>query len=103
MRNYYDESEKILLKLDEKVTHIIAKLKTLSGDNPEDIFFDNNEFLQLMNISKRTAQSWRDNGTIAYSQIGSKIYYRFSDILKLLNINYVPATHQFQKNDSTQQ
>ena len=30
--------------------------------SPNDTFLDNQEFLQLMNISKRTAQSWRDEG-----------------------------------------
>jgi len=102
MRNYYDESEKILQKIDEQVTLIVAKMKTLSGDHPEDIFFDNQEFIKLMNISKRTAQLWRDNKLIGFSQIGSKIYYRLSDILKLLNITHIPATQQFQKKEYDQ-
>jgi hypothetical protein len=38
-----------------------------------------------MNISKRTAQAWRDTGMIAFSQVGSKMYYRLSDILKMLD------------------
>ncbi|WP_272973049.1 helix-turn-helix domain-containing protein, partial [Croceibacter atlanticus] len=52
---------------------------------------DNQEFLQLMNISKRTAQTWRDEGVISFSQIGSKIYYRMSDVQKLLDNNYRKA------------
>lgn len=55
--------------------------------NPEDTFLDNQEFIQLMNISKRTAQAWRDEGTISFSQVGSKIYYRMKDIQKLLDSN----------------
>lgn len=90
MRDYYENTEKMLQKLDDQVALIVAKLKTLSGDNPDDIFFDNKEFLNLMNISVRTAQIWRDNNIISYSQIGSKIYYRLSDILTLLNENYNP-------------
>ena len=54
-------------------------------------FIDNADFLHLMNISKRTAQTWRDSGVIAFSQIGSKIYYRTSDIEDLLNKNYNKA------------
>ena len=53
--------------------------------SPNDTFLDNQEFLQLMNISKRTAQSWRDEGKVSFSQIGSKIYYRMSDVQKLLD------------------
>jgi len=59
--------------------------------SPHDTFLDNQEFLQLMNISKRTAQSWRDEGKVSFSQIGSKIYYRMSDVQKLLDKNYKAA------------
>ena len=59
--------------------------------SPNDTFLDNQEFLQLMNISKRTCQSWRDEGKISFSQIGSKIYYRMSDVQKLLDKNYKAA------------
>ena len=34
---------------------------------PQDTFLDNQEFLQLMNISKRTAQTWRDEGVISFA------------------------------------
>ena len=46
--------------------------------------------MQLMNISKRTAQQWRDNKVIGFSQVGNKIYYSLSDILNLLKENYNP-------------
>ena len=52
-------------------------------------FMDNSDFIQFMNISKRTAQSWRDNKIIPYSQIGNKIYYRMEDINELLTKNYI--------------
>jgi len=55
---------------------------------PEDPFFTNDEFMELMSISVRTAQLWRDQELISYSQISGKIYYRMSDIKKLLDENY---------------
>ena len=55
-------------------------------------FIDNEDFIRLMKISKRTAQNWRDSGTIAFSQIGNKIYYKSSDIEDLLRKNYNLAT-----------
>ena len=66
----------------------IKKSLNQKQKKPSDIFVDNQEFIQLMNISKRTAQNWRDQGTISFSQVGSKIYYRMSDIQKLLDNNY---------------
>jgi hypothetical protein len=88
MNNFYDDAEKILKRLDEQVALLVAQMKIGSKLNPEDIFFDNQEFMQLMNISKRTAQEWRNKKIILCSQVGNKIYYRLSDIQKLLNDNY---------------
>ena len=39
----------------------------------------------------KTAQSWRDEGKISFSQVAGKIYYKMSDIQDLLNHNYNPA------------
>jgi len=89
MNNFYDEAEIILKRLDEQVALIVAKLKIGSKSNPEDVFFDNQEFMLLMNSSKRTAQEWRNKKIIEFSQVGNKIYYRLSDIKKLLNENYI--------------
>ena len=89
MNNFYDEAEKILKRLDEQVALIVAKLKIGSKSDPEDVFFDNQEFMLLMNISKRTAQEWRNKKIIEFSQVGNKIYYRLKDIKKLLNENYI--------------
>jgi hypothetical protein len=70
----------------QKLENIEYTLKKIQYNN--DVFLDNQEFLQVMNISQRTAQQWRNSGVISFSQIGAKIYYRFSDIEELLNKNY---------------
>jgi hypothetical protein len=70
---------------------VIQSALTGKQKDPKDSFLDNQEFIQLMNISKRTAQSWRDDGVISFSQVGSKIYYRMSDVQKLLDSNYSQA------------
>lgn len=88
MRNYEERIENILKRLDEQITFVVAKMKMNEKFDPEDIFFDNGEFMKLMNISKRTAQEWRNKKIIEFSQVGNKIYYRLSDIQKLLNDNY---------------
>ena len=90
MNNFYDDAEKVLKRIEEQVSLIVAKMKIDSKLDPEDIIFDNHEFLKVMNISKRTAQQWRDTGYIGFSQLGNKIYYRLSDIKALLNANYNP-------------
>lgn len=79
----HEEIEMILERLDKIEASVRIKQKI-----PEQTFFDNQEFLQIMNISKRTAQTWRDSKLIAYSQVGSKIYYRMADILNMLNTHF---------------
>ena len=88
MRNYEERIANILNRLDTQITFVVAKMKMNEKFDPEDIFFDNGEFMKLMNISKRTAQEWRNKKIIEFSQVGNKIYYRLSDIQKLLNDNY---------------
>jgi hypothetical protein len=71
----------------EKLTCLVTKKQEKLSDKE---FIDNQELLKLMNISKRTAQQWRDNKIIGFFQVGNKIYYRLSDIQKLLEENYNP-------------
>lgn len=78
-----EQFEEIIIRLDALNEHL---LKLNSPYNEK--FIDNQEFLLMMKISKRTAQSWRDQGRISFSQIGNKIYYRVSDIENFFERNY---------------
>lgn len=48
-------------------------------------WLDNQDVCQILNISKRTLQTYRDNGTLPYSQINHKIYYKPADVEKVIN------------------
>ena len=91
----HEEIEQILERLDRIEESVRIRQKM-----PEQTFFDNQEFLQIMNVSKRTAQSWRNTKVIAYSQVGAKIYYRMDDILKMLNEHYQPLKEQNHVTDN---
>ncbi|MDP3462643.1 MAG: helix-turn-helix domain-containing protein [Bacteroidales bacterium] len=62
---------------------------------PNQTFIDNSEFIQLMKISKRTAQTWRDEKIIAFSQVGAKIYYKLTDVEHLLKTTQIPSTKKY--------
>lgn len=67
----------------------IEELKTIAlSQKIKEKWLDNQEFIRLMKISKRTAQHYRDSGVIPFAQIGAKIYYKLSDIEELLEENY---------------
>ena len=76
----------LVKKLDQINTRLNTKEK-----EPKEIWLDNQEFLQLLKISKRTAQHYRDSGLISFAQIGSKIYYRLSDVEGMLKTHYNKA------------
>ena len=78
--------QEIVGKLDEINTRLNAKEK-----EPKEKWLDNQELMQLLKISKRTAQHYRDSGLISFSQVGNKIYYRLSDVETLLNKHYNKA------------
>ena len=48
-----------LERIQERLNTMLLKLELKQHSSPEQVFFDNQEFIQLMNISKRTAQAWR--------------------------------------------
>lgn len=81
-----DQYSELLKRLDD-----INQRLNVKNDSKKDTFLDNQEFLILMKISKRTAQTWRDEGRISFSQVGNKIYYKLSDVEKLLNEHYNKA------------
>lgn len=51
-------------------------------------WMDGQEVMLLLKISKRTLQSMRDNGTLPFSRINGKFYYKAEDIQLMLESNY---------------
>jgi hypothetical protein len=58
---------------------------TQSGLND---WLDNQEVMFALHISLRTLQTLRSNGTLPYSRIRNKIYYKRQDIEQIFNDNY---------------
>ena len=85
MENYF-LTENAYQEIVSKLNTIEVHLKFSQGN--DDVFLDNQQFIQLMNISKRTAQTWRDQHIIPFSMVGNKIYYQMKDVKTLLAKNY---------------
>ncbi len=67
-----------------RLTSEVSALKELYQPNPRDGWIDSADVCRALRISKRTLQTWRNNGKIPYSMLGGKVYYRQSDINDLL-------------------
>ena len=50
----------------------------------EEKWLDNQEVCLMMNITKRTLQTYKDKGLLPYSKLNRKNYYKFSDVQALL-------------------
>jgi hypothetical protein len=62
----------------ENFAHQVAELCESKQQQGE--WLNSEEVCELLKISKRTLQTYRDTGTIAFSQIGRKCYYRQTDV-----------------------
>lgn len=80
---------------------IIEEIKTIKecvnqkfSQNPlGEKWLDIQETCQLLKVSKRTLQNYRDNGVLPYSQIAGKIYFKASDIQAHLEKHYTKPQH----------
>lgn len=79
-------------KLVEQVKTLNERVDKINKKDPlDDRWLDIQDVCELLHISKRTLQSYRDRGILPFSQIGAKIYYKASDIQKHLEKHYKPA------------
>lgn len=70
----------------ERVDALLEKQggKSLNG------WMDNQEVCRQFNVSPRTLQTLRNNGTLAYSQINHKVFYKPEDVMRIVK----PAEHK---------
>ncbi|MCD8081916.1 MAG: helix-turn-helix domain-containing protein [Bacteroides sp.] len=76
-------------KMTDRVSAFVSRVESLYqlhrkrnlGD-----WLDNQDVCLLLSISPRTLQTLRDNGTLSYSQISRKIYYKREDVTAILSV-----------------
>jgi hypothetical protein len=54
-------------------------------------WLDKADTLELLRISSRTLQTWRTNRIIDFSQIRGKMFYKETDVQKLMESRKIPA------------
>lgn len=74
----------------------MKKMASRGTDKKLGDWLDNQDVCQMLNISPRTLQTLRDrsnsvrlqgkNGTLAYSQINHKVYYKPEDVKGILSL-----------------
>ena len=65
----------------------VSQMKAIAGrgtDKRLGEWLDNQDVCQILNICPRTLQTLRQNGTLAYSQIEHKVYYKPEDVERII-------------------
>ncbi len=57
----------------------------------EKIYLSGEDVCRLLHISKRTLQQYRDDNILPFIQIGGKIIYNETDLVRILEENYRPG------------
>lgn len=76
-------------KIMDSINALSTSIDTNLRKQPlSDVWLDIQETCQLLKVSKRTLQAYRDNGILNFSQIGGKIYFKAADIDQHLKKHY---------------
>ena len=70
----------------------VAQMKAMASrgnDKKLGDWLDNQDVCQILNISPRTLQTFRDNGTLAFSQINHKVYARCTISLRTWRVFFM--------------
>ena len=72
--------------LNEFRSLLLNDLKEIIQSNPQKTkqWLKSNEVRKLLNISSSTLQNLRINGTLSYTKIGGINYYKYDEIVKML-------------------
>ena len=80
----------LLTELNNKIEQLLDIIFRLLLP-PHQIIIDDVELRNMLKMSKRSTAYLREKGMITYTKIGSKIYYKLSDVLDLMERNQVKA------------
>lgn len=75
--------------LSRAVKELLEKTNKLNSSGTEKEWLDNQDVCQLLGISLRTLQTYRDRKIIPYSQVAHKCYYKAKDIHLFIEKNKI--------------
>ncbi len=77
----------VLDEIISQLAEIDSKLEEIKKEEPQNRWLTNAEACEFLQVTPRTTQNYRDKGIISFSQVGSKIYYKQSDLENHLEAN----------------
>lgn len=83
--------DRLVGHIEEIAEHIRKSGSGKSSDDTER-WISNKEAMEILGVSPRTLQRYRDNGCIPFSKIGKNCRYRLSDIERVLEAHMIDGT-----------
>ena len=62
----------------------VESLCRANGEKTMQEWLDNQDVCRAFNLSLRTLQTYRDNGTLPFTRIGNKMYYKADDLKRII-------------------
>mgnify|MGYP005609867427 CR=1 FL=1 len=84
--------QEMILILRDRIENILKKYageERLRLRMNGEIYLSGEDVCKLLHISKRTLQQYRDDNILPYIQIGGKIIYKETDLMTILEQNYI--------------
>lgn len=85
------EQQQMIMQLRNRIEGILKNYRPVMNG---EIYLSGADVCRLLHISKRTLQQYRDDNILPFIQIGGKMIYKESDILNVLEQNYVTNYRQ---------
>lgn len=82
----FDEIRERFCELEKKVIRVCRPVEDLGLKK----WLDNQQVCEILRISKKALQSYRDRGLIPFTRIKHKIFFKPEDVQRLLESNYHP-------------
>ncbi len=82
----FDELRIRFCEFEKKVTQVCRPVEDLGLKK----WLDNQDVCEILRISKKTLQVYRDKGILPFTRIKHKIFFKPEDVQRLLESNYHP-------------
>ena len=80
------EQQQMIMQLRNRIESILKNYRPVMNG---EIYLSGEDVCKLLHISKRTLQQYRDDNILPYIQIGGKIIYKETDLMTILEQNYI--------------
>ena len=93
MENVITRESPLMIELMSKIKTMETEVEMLKDSNLSCTgkWLNGDQIMQMLGVSRRTLQNYRDNEILSYSTVGGKFYYGIKDIEDLMLKNYVSS------------